>query len=314
MASGVADSYNQSFHLKFPCNYLRFAREEKVDQGVPMTKMKYSVCNELFGNMALGDAARIIRDAGYRGIEFAPYTIFGDFSAGDIRAGIRDARAVLNAEELSFVGFHWLLAKPEGLHVASPDRAVRLRTIEHLKRLVDCAGELGGGVLVFGSPRQRGSSPGVTKIDAEAALVDALREIAPRAAACACAILVESLSPEQTDVVNTLAQAVRCAEAAGNPAVGSMFDFRNVSSEAEPWDALIDRHYDSIRHVHANEIDGRAPGTGQSDYLPAFRTLLSRGYSGWISVEIFEIPSDPRKILGDSMELFTRLEEQGGTP
>jgi len=279
-----------------------------------MTKMKYSVCNELFGNMDLGGAARIIRDAGYGGIEFAPYTIFGGFSSGDIRAGIRDTREVLDGEGLSFVGFHWLLAKPEGLHVASPDRAVRLRTIEHLKRLADCAGELGGGVLVFGSPRQRSSSSGVTKLEAEAAFVDTLREVSPRVAACGCAILVESLSPEQTDVVNTLSQAVRCAQAAGNPAVSSMFDFRNVSSEAEPWDTLIDRHYDSIRHVHANEIDGRAPGTGTSDYLPAFRTLMARGYGGWISVEIFEIPPDPGKILGDSMALFIRLEEQGGAP
>jgi sugar phosphate isomerase/epimerase len=276
--------------------------------------MKYSVCNELFGSMALGDAARIVGDAGYSGIEFAPYTVFGDFSPGAISAGIRATREVLDGEGLSFVGFHWLLAKPEGLHVASADKAVRARTIEHLKLLADCAGELGGGVLVFGSPRQRGSSPGVTKFEAEAALVDALREVSPRVASRGCAILVESLSPEQTDVVNTLAQAVRCAEAAGNPAASSMFDFRNISSEAEPWDTLLDRHYGSIRHVHANEIDGRAPGTGKSDYLPAFRTLMRRGYDKWISVEIFEIPPDPGKVLRGSMELFTRLEEEGGTP
>ena len=218
----------------------------------------------------------------------------------------------LDGEGLTFVGFHWLLAKPDGLHVASPDKAVRARTVEHLRLLADCAGELGGGVLVFGSPRQRGSSPGVTKTDAEAAFVDALREAAPRVAECGCSILVESLSPEQTDVVNTLAQAVRCAKAAGNPAVGSMFDFRNVSSEAEAWDTLLDRHYGSIRHVHANEIDGRAPGTGKSDYLPAFRTLRARGYDGWISVEIFDTPSNPGKILADSMELFVRLEKLGG--
>ena len=279
-----------------------------------MTTMNYSVCNELFGTMELRDAACIIRQEGYSGIEFAPYTIFGDFSPGAIRAGIRESREVLDGEGLAFVGFHWLLAKPDGLHVASPDKATRAKTIEHLKLLADCAGELGGGVLVFGSPRQRGSSPGVTKIQAEAALVDALREVAPRVASCGSSILVESLSPEQTDVVNTLAQAASCAQAAHSPAVASMFDFRNVSSEAEPWDTLLERHYGSIRHVHANEIDGRAPGTGKSDYLPAFRTLMAHGYGGWISVEIFEITPDPGKILGDSMALFVGLEKQGGSP
>lgn len=277
-----------------------------------MTKMKYSVCNELFGTMALGHAARIVEAAGFGGMEFAPYTIFGDFSPGAIRSGIRSVKKILDGEGLSFVGFHWLLAKPDGLHVASPDKAVRAKTIEHLKLLADCAGELGGGVLVFGSPRQRGTSPGVTKAQAETALVDALREVAPRVASSGSSLLVESLSPEQTDVVNTLAQAVFCAQAAGSPAVSSMFDFRNVSSEAEPWDFLLERHYGSIRHVHANEIDGRAPGTGKSDYLPAFRTLLAHGYDGWVSVEIFHTPPDPEKILKDSMELFVRLENLGG--
>jgi sugar phosphate isomerase/epimerase len=278
-----------------------------------MMKMKYSVCNELFGDMVLSDAASIIRAGGYTGIEFAPYTIFGDFSPGNIKAGIRATRVALDGAGLAFVGFHWLLAKPDGLHLASPDSAVRSRTVEHLTRLIDAAGELGGGVLVFGSPRQRGSLPGVGKAEAEAAFAAALREVAPRAEAAGCAILVESLSPEQTDVVNSLADAVRLADSVGSPAVSSMFDFRNVSSESERWDTLLERHYGHIRHVHANEIDGRAPGTGKSDYLPAFKTLLRHRYQGWVSVEIFETPPDPARILGDAMALFERLEELGGS-
>jgi len=278
-----------------------------------MMKMKYSVCNEMFGDMALKDAARIIKAAGYTGIEFAPYTIFGDFSPGSFKEGIRATREVLDGAGLTFVGFHWLLAKPDGLHLASPDRAVRSRTVEHLARLVDAAGELGGGVLVFGSPRQRGSLPGVGKDAAEEAFTAALRKVAPRAEAAACAILVESLSPEQTDVVNSLAEAVRLADSVGSPAVSSMFDFHNVSSESESWDTLLERYYGHIRHVHANETDGRAPGTGKSDYLPAFRTLIGHRYKGWVSVEIFETPPDPARILSDSMALFDTLEKLGGT-
>lgn len=276
-----------------------------------MMKLTYSVCNELFGDLPLSRAARIIREAGYSGIEFAPFTIFGDFSAQDVRRGLSEARKVLDGEGLSFAGFHWLLAKPEGLHLASPDLAVRRRSVDHLKFLADCAGKLGGGPMILGSPRQRGSLPGISKAEAEAALDEALRDAGPPVEAAGCTLLLESLSPEQTDVVNTLEEAVRRARAAGNPAVSSMFDFRNVSSEGEPWDVLLDRHYEDIRHVHANEIDGRAPGTGTSDYLPAFRTLLSRDYRGWVSVEIFEVPADPGAVLKRSMDLFLRLEEEG---
>ena len=274
-------------------------------------KLTYSVCNELFGDLPLPRAARIIRESGYTGIEFAPFTIFGDFSAGSVRDGLPLARKVLDGEGLSFAGFHWLLAKPEGFHLASPDPAVRRRSVDHLKFLADCAGTLGGGPMILGSPRQRGSLPGVPKAEAEAALDRALREAAPAVEAAGCSLLLESLSPEQTDVVNSLAEAVRRARAAGSPAVSSMFDFRNVSGEAEGWQALLDRHFGDIRHVHANEVDGRAPGTGNSDYLPAFRTLLARGYRGWVSVEIFEVPPDPGAILRGSMDLFKRLEEEG---
>lgn len=274
-------------------------------------KLTYSVCNELFGEMPLPRAARIIRESGYAGIEFAPFTIFGDFSPPAVRDGLAEARKVLDGEGLAFAGFHWLLAKPEGLHLASPDPAVRRRSVDHLRFLADCAGRLGGGPMILGSPRQRGSLPGVPKAEAEAALDRALREAAPAVETAGCSLLLESLSPEQTDVVNSLAEAVRRARAAGSPAVSSMFDFRNVSGEAEGWQTLLDRHYQDIRHVHANEVDGRAPGTGSSDYLPAFRTLLARGYRGWVSVEIFEVPPDPGAILRGSMDLFKRLEEEG---
>lgn len=274
-------------------------------------KLTYSVCNELFGDLPLSRAGRIIRETGYSGIEFAPYTIFGDFSAGAVRAGLAEARTVLDGEGLSFAGFHWLLAKPEGLHLASPDPNVRRRSVDHLAFLADCAGKLGGGPLILGSPRQRGSLPGVSRAEAEAALDRALREAAPAFEAAGCFLLLESLSPDQTDVVNTLSEAVRRARAVGSPAVSSLFDFRNVSGESESWEVLLDRHFGDIRHVHANEIDGRAPGTGTSDYRPAFRVLLSRGYRGWVSVEIFEVPEDPGAILRGSMDLFKRLEEEG---
>jgi len=276
--------------------------------------MKYAVCNELFGELALGEAARVTRKAGYSGLEFAPYTIFGDFSAAAMREGIRKAREALSGEGLSFVGFHWLLAKPEGLHLASPDPRTREKTLDHLRRLIDCAGELGGGVLVLGSPRQRGSSPGVSKEEATAALVGAFRELGPPANACGCSILLEALSSEQTDVVNSLGEAARIVEEVANPGVATMLDFHNARREADPWEKLIARHFDRIRHIHANEIDGRAPGTGRSNYRPAFDALAARGYRGWISVEIFETPQDPEAVLRGSMELFERLETRGGTP
>jgi len=270
--------------------------------------MKYSVCNELFGSMPLADVCRIAKASGFSGIEFTPYTVFGDFSGRDIAKGIATMRRSLDAEGLAFVGFHWLMAKPDGLHLASPDLALRQRSRDHLARLLDAAGEMGGGALILGSPKQRSSMPGQDKAETTKILCDVLAGLAPLALASSSEILVEQLSPDQTDVITTMEEAAMAVDRIGAASVSGMFDFHNAMSEKESWPELIGKYYSTIHHIHINEVDGRAPGTGSSDYGPSYGILKSRKYDRWISIEIFEIPDDPASTLRDSMTLFEILE------
>lgn len=270
--------------------------------------MKYAVCNELFGSLSLEEGCALIRKTGFTGVEFAPYTAFGDFSPGESARGLARMRSALVAEGLGFAGFHWLMAKPEGLHLATRDEALRVRSRDHLARLLEAAGSLGGGPMVLGSPRQRKTLPGQTREETMDLLAKTLGELGPIAQGCRCRILLEQLSPDQTDVVNTLEEAAALVDRIGSPGVASMFDFHNAQSEKEGWDALIKRYYPYFGHVHVNEVDGRAPGTGSSDYRPAFRALKDKGYSGWVSMEIFEIPSDPEACLRGAMKFLSRLD------
>ena len=64
-------------------------------------------------------------------------------------------RAALDNEGLACSSLHWLLVKPGGLSITSDDPAVRQTTIDVMKGLVALAAELGGEVLVHGSPAQR---------------------------------------------------------------------------------------------------------------------------------------------------------------
>jgi len=272
---------------------------------------KYAVCNELFGSAPLGKACRIIREAGFDGVEFAPFTIFGDFSSDRLREGIHQAREILAGEGLAFAGFHWLMTKPEGLHLATADKVLRRKSRDHLARLLDAAGELGGGALILGSPRQRKSLPGQGRRETTALLARTLSELAPAAAQNQSRLLIEQLSPDQTDVINTMEEAAELVDVIAEASIRSMFDFHNAISETEPWDVLIERYYPYIEHVHINEVDGRAPGTGNSDYRAAYAALRARGYDKWISVEIFEVPDNPEKTLRDAMALFRVLEHGG---
>ncbi len=270
--------------------------------------MKYSVCNELFGELPLAQACAIIRQAGFEGVEFAPYTVFGDLSSGEIRKGVAEVKRVLDGEGLAYAGFHWLMAKPEGLHFAALDPAVRAKSLDHLKRLIEASGKLGGGNLILGSPRQRSSFPGRSNQDALQYLEEGLESVATTLSECNSFLLIEQLSTDQTDVVTTFEEAAAMVDRIGAPAVSSMFDFHNSAGLPQAWDELIRRYASYIRHVHLNEVDGKAPGTGVSDYAPAWKALKDSGYSGWGSIEIFEIPKDPKTMLEQSRELFSRLD------
>ena len=125
--------------------------------------MKAAVCNELFGARSLAEAASITAQCGFQGLELAPFTVFGDFSAPAVRQGILATKQALRETGLEFAGFHWLLAQPGGLHITTPDKNIRQKSWDHLRRLFDAAGELGGGNLILGSPKQRSTVSSQTR-------------------------------------------------------------------------------------------------------------------------------------------------------
>ena len=72
------------------------------------------------------------------------------------------------------IGLHWLLAKTEGFYLTSPDPTVRRRTADYLQTLAEVCADLGGKIMVLGSPKQRNLLPGVSYDDAEAYAVEVL--------------------------------------------------------------------------------------------------------------------------------------------
>lgn len=270
--------------------------------------MRYAVCNEIFGAMPFARACRIARQAGFEGMELAPFALFGAFTDHEISHAMPQIARVLKDEGLAFAGFHWLMAKPDGLHLASPDPFVRSRSWDHLRFLLDCAGALGGGVLVLGSPKQRSTPPGMTRSQVLDILADQLSRLAPHAQDCNSLILPEALSPDQSDVITSMQEAAELVEGINHPAVRMMFDFHNARAESDPPEVLIERHIRHIAHIHINEKDGGPPGSGSTSYVPSMKVLHAAGYKGWISMEIFTVPEDPWPILEKAVTTMKNAE------
>jgi D-psicose/D-tagatose/L-ribulose 3-epimerase len=114
-------------------------------------------------------------------------------------------------------------------------------------------------------------------------------------------MLMEALPPGQCDVVTSLDEAAALVREIDHPAVRTMFDVHNAVDEIEPHTTLVERHYELIRHVHVNELDGNYPGAGTYDFKPVFEVLRRHGYTGWISAEVFDFTPGAETIATESL-------------
>jgi sugar phosphate isomerase/epimerase len=241
--------------------------------------VKPAICNEIFQDWKLEDVVSYSTRTGYAGIEIAPFTLAN--SVNDIskeeRRRIRDLAARYGVE---IVGLHWLLAKPEGLHVNHPDSSVRASTAGYLCDLVNFCADVGGGLMVVGSPKQRHVLPGVSVEQARLWTIQTLRDAVKRAEDRAVTICIEPLSPTETNFINTAADAIA---------------------------QIIRDSWPHFAHFHANDRNLRWPGSGDVDFVPIATALKEVGYSGFVSVEVFKFDEGAETIAVKSMEYLKRV-------
>ncbi|MDX2178243.1 MAG: sugar phosphate isomerase/epimerase family protein [Bryobacteraceae bacterium] len=276
-------------------------------------RFRHAICNEIFDKWDFSKACRFIKSCGYEGIEIAHFTL-ADSPSQITAEQRREYRQIIADEGLEFVGLHWLMVAPKGLHVTTPDAELRARSWRHIDDLIDLCADLGPkGVMVFGSPYQRGATGGATREEATKNYVDGLAGVAKHAEERGVTILVEALPIAQTDVILTLDEAASIVRQINSPAVQTMFDSHNAVDEREPHERLVARHFDLIRHVHVNEMDGGHCGTGDYDFKPVLRALRERDYPGWISLEAFKFEPGAETIARESIDYLRReIEALGG--
>lgn len=264
---------------------------------------RFATCNEVFGRRPLKDVCQAVRQAGYDGLEIAPFTLGAD-PAALTRDERRAIRSTIQNAGLDFVGLHWLLAAPEGLHATARDESLRKRTWQYVNHFVDLCADLNGGeggIVVFGSPKQRSSRDGMTSAQATELFITGLSHSAAQAEARGVTLLVEPLSPDQSDVVTSLAESVAIVKQIASPNVQTMFDVHNAAEEREAHTDLIREYFPFIKHVHVNELDGSEPGYRDYDFKPLLKTLTDLNYRGCVSLEAFDFSRDPVEIINRSI-------------
>ena len=151
-------------------------------------RMKFAICNETFGDRSFADTFSTIRKLGYTGVEIAPFTFAPRDEPFDVRrrAGRADRRSAHDGRGRGAGDHRPALAawrRPRAIYLTSPDPTVRRRTAEYLRALAEVCADLGGKIMVLGSPKQRNLLPGVSYDDAEAYAAEVLHAAMPACAA-----------------------------------------------------------------------------------------------------------------------------------
>lgn len=177
----------------------------------------------------------------------------------------------------------------------SSDRAeIRAKGLAYIVDCAEIAHEMGSPV--FGGPLY--SAVGKTRLvsaDQKAQerswCLENLDKAARRAAELGVVLALEPLNRFETDMVNTIDQAIALVDEVGSDYLKILLDTFHANIEEKDIPAAIEKLGSRLVHVQANENDRGTPGTGHLDWVGIRRALDKIGYQGGLVIETFGAPS-----------------------
>jgi sugar phosphate isomerase/epimerase len=263
--------------------------------------MKFAICNEIFKGWNLEDTLTYAKRLGYSAVEIAPFTLADSVTliSPSERQKIRHSATQIGIE---IAGIHWVLVKPEGLYINHTDESIRDRTSDYFRELVDFCADIGGKVIVVGSPKQRNVMPGFSAEQAWTAASATFRQAIAKAQKRQVTVCFEPLGPSETNFINTAADAIRFVDQFHSPNFQIILDVKAMCSEAKPIPQIIRESFPHFAHFHANDKNLKGPGFGDVDFKPIAAALKQVGYNGYVSVEVFNFDEGPEVIATKSFE------------
>jgi sugar phosphate isomerase/epimerase len=269
--------------------------------------MKYAICNEVYRDWSFARALEHAKQLGYTGIEIAPFTL-GPNAAEISFQQRRLVRQMAADNGLAIVGLHWLLARTQGYHLTHPDPRVRIHTAAYLIELTRLCADLGGNILVFGSPQQRSLENGVSHQEGSRFAVEVLSSVAPVLEDTGVTLALEPLGPDEGNFILTAQSAIDLIRKIDSPNVRLNLDVKAMATENRPIPETIRDSKEWLVHFHANDPNRRGPGMGEVDFKPIVQALYEIHYTGWVSVEVFDYQPGIESLTAESIRYLKTVE------
>ena len=188
----------------------------------------------------------------------------------------------------------------EGLFLSSPDPAVRAALLERMQAQVRLAARLGAAVPI-GVLRGREGGP-----ERERLLADSLFTLQRFAEPLGVRLLLEPVNRYETQLINTVGQALEFLQRFGLPPLGLLPDVFHMNIEEVSISAALRQAWGRIGHVHFADSNRRVPGKGHIPWRGIFTVLQQAGYTGTCSLEAIPGP-DPMKDAREALAFLMRF-------
>jgi sugar phosphate isomerase/epimerase len=137
---------------------------------------------------------------------------------------------------------------------------------------------------VLGSAAARNVPEGFDRTRAEDQFLQALSWCADAIEGTGITLAVEPLNRKESNLINSVAEAVRFVKRINRPQIRVLADFYHMDEENEPLETLL-KYGEWLAHVHLADTGRRNPGSGLYDYDRFTRLLKEIGYTGAVSAE-----------------------------
>ena len=268
--------------------------------GATPWRPRYAMCNETFEGWPQRKIFRFLAECGYQGVEIAPFTIHHDVTQIS-RAERVQLRKWADEAGIEVVGLHWLLAKTQGLHLTSGDPQTRRRTAEYLGELARFCHDLGGQVIVFGSPQQRNLADGMSREQGMQHATEVFREVLPVLERTEITLALEPLGEPTTNFMIDAEDTLDVIRRVDSPWCRLILDCKAMEGETASIPELVRRHREWLVHFHANDPNRRGPGMGDLDFVPIITALQDIRFKGWVSVEVFDLKPGAERLARASI-------------
>lgn len=219
------------------------------------------------------------------------------FAADAQSLPVAELRELLATHRLSLAalgtGAGWVC---QGLSLVDPNDIVRAQAIQFIEGMIDAAATF-SAPAILGSMQGR-SSDTVPPDVAKQRLAEALNTLGERAARQGQVFLYEPLNRYETDLFTRQADAAAFLEQHQLRHVKLLCDLFHMNIEEVDLAETLRAVAPYVGHIHWADSNRRAIGMGHSPVKEIVAALEAIGYRGYLSAEIFPLPTADEAAAG----------------